>query len=123
MSETENKKTFSKKYIAIVIAAAIISGGLVEGLNFVGNGLTAKAGNSITVTGQARTNAIADNAVWNLNIQESSPQVATAVAKVDSSVKALSKYLTDGGIPITGIEVGGVSTNAVPQYLNGNPTG
>jgi uncharacterized protein len=113
----------NKRLIALIASAVIISGGLVEGMNLVGNGLSAKAGNSITVTGQARTNATADNAVWNLNIQESSPQVAAAVSKVDSSVKALSKYLTDGGIPVTGIEVGGVSTNAVPQYINGNPTG
>jgi uncharacterized protein len=113
----------NRRLASIVLASVILAIGLVTGMNLVGNGLSTKAGNSITVTGQARTTATADNAVWNLNIQESSPQVAAAVSKVDSSVKALSKYLTDGGIPVTGIEVGGVSTNAVPQYINGNPTG
>jgi uncharacterized protein len=113
----------NRRLASIVLASAILAIGLVTGMNLVGNGLSTKAGNSITVTGQARTTATADNAVWNLNIQESSPQVAAAVSKVDSSVKALSKYLTDGGIPVTGIEIGGVSTNAVPQYINGNPTG
>jgi hypothetical protein len=78
---------------------------------------------SVTVTGQARTNATADNAVWTLNAQESSQSAAAAVAKVEKSVAALTKYLTEGGIPTAGIQSGGVNTNAIYEYINGNQTG
>ena len=82
MSPTNQKR----KYIATIAAAAIISGGLVQGMNLVGVGLAAKSGNSITVTGQAKTSAVADNASWTLFVQETSPTVATAVKKVEASV-------------------------------------
>jgi uncharacterized protein YggE len=43
----------------------------------------------ITVTGSAKTTATADNAVWVLSNESSSPTVATAVKKVDADVAAL----------------------------------
>ena len=92
-------------------------------MSLVGQGLAARAGNSVTVTGQARTSATADNAVWTLNAQESSQSAAAAVSKVENSVAALTKYLTAGGIPAAGIQSGGVNTNAIYEYVNGNQTG
>ena len=122
-NDIQEKKKMPRKFIATVAAAAIISGGLVQGLNLVGNGLSAKAGNSITVTGSAKTSAVADNAVWTLNVSEMSQQVSVAVKKIGTSVDALSKYLINGGLSSDGIEVGGVTTYANNEYLNGNSTG
>ena len=123
MDEPTNTRKFSTKFYSLIISAIILAFGTGYGLSLVGQGLAARAGNSVTVTGQSRTNAVADNAVWTLNVQESSPSVAAAVVKVEKSVAALSKYLTAGGIPTAGIEVGGVNTNAINEYINGNPTG
>ena len=123
MENNVANKIFNRRYIATIAAAAIVSGGLVQGLNLVGNGLSAKSGNSITVTGQAKTSAVADNVSWTLYVQESSPNVGTAVKKVEASVIKLQEYLTKGGIPTDGIEVGGVNTQAMAEYINGNPTG
>ncbi len=123
MEEITKPRQFSAKFYSLIISAIILAFGTGYGLSLVGQGLAARAGNSVTVTGQSRTNAVADNAVWTLNVQESSPSVASAVTKVESSVAALSKYLTAGGIPTAGIESGGVNTNAINEYVNGNPTG
>ena len=109
--------------ITTITSAVILAVGIGYGLSLVGSGLAAKAGNAITVTGQARTSATADNAVWVLSVQESAQAVSAAVTKVGNSVAALSNYLTTGGIPTSGITVGGVNTYGTPEYSNGNPTG
>ena len=123
MDDTTKPRKISTKFYSLIISAIILAFGTGYGLSLVGQGLAARAGNSVTVTGQSRTNAVADNAVWTLNVQESSPNVAAAVTKVEKSVAALSKYLTAGGIPASGIQVGGVNTNAIDEYVNGNLTG
>ncbi len=115
---TSRNRTF-----ALIGAALVLAVGVGYGLSLVGSGFASRAGNAITVTGQAKTSAVADNAVWTLNVQESSPKVASAVSKVESSVVALIAYLTKGGIDKASIETGGINTFATQEYNNGNPTG
>ena len=52
-----------------------------------------------------------------------SQQVSVAVKKIDTSTDALSKYLIAGGLDSEAIEVGGVTTYANNEYVNGNSTG
>ena len=112
-----------RKFVAMIASAAILAVGIWQGMRLVGDGLSAKAGNAITVTGQAKTSAVADKVVWTLNVQENSKNVGPAVNKVEASVSSLKKYLTDGGIDAAAIEVGGVNTYANNEYKNGNMTG
>ena len=112
-----------RKVVALIASAAILAVGIWQGMRLVGDGLAAKAGNAITVTGQAKTSATADKVVWTLNVQENSKNVGPAVQKVEASVTSLKKYLTDGGIASEAIEVGGVNTYANNEYKNGNMTG
>ena len=119
--ETTEKKQI--KFNGRVVAALVLAVGLGYGLSLVGNGLAARSGNAITVTGSARVSATADNAVWTLNVQESSANVSAAVQKVAKSVAALSGYLTKGGVPASAIEAGAVNTMAIYEYNNGNQTG
>ena len=42
---------------------------------------------------------------------------------MESTVAALTKYLIAGGITASGIQSGGVNTNAIYEYVNGNQTG
>ena len=123
MNEPMKSNRPSPKFYGFIISALSLAIGTGYGLSLVGDGLAARAGNSVTVTGQARTSATADNSVWTLNAQESSQSAASAVTKVEKSVAALTKYLTSGGIPAAGIQSGGVNTNAIYEYVNGNQTG
>jgi hypothetical protein len=111
------------KFAASILAAAILSSGLTLGLYQVGSGLAARSGNAITVTGTASENAIADNAVWSLNLNESQTTLASSVKKIDASADALKKYLLTGGISADQIELGPINSNAVMEYINGNQTG
>ena len=85
-----------RKAITIIVSAVIIALALGVGLTQVGTGFATRAGNGITVTGSAKTSAVADNAVWTLSVSLSSPTVGATVKKVDSDVAALSSYLTQG---------------------------
>ena len=123
MSTEFQEKKLSRRTISTIAAALILAVGMGYGLSLVGTGLSARSGNSITVTGSAKTSAVADNAVWTLNISEMSQQVSVAVNKVGTSVDALSKYLIKGGLSSDAIEIGGVTTYANNEYVNGNSTG
>ena len=112
-----------RKAITIIVSAVIIALALGVGLTQVGTGFATRAGNGITVTGSAKTSAVADNAVWTLSVSLSSPTVGAAVKKVDSDVSALSSYLTQGGIAADALTLGAVSTFANEEYVNGNSTG
>ncbi len=108
---------------AIVLAAAVLASGMTLRLYKVGSGLASRAGNAITVTGTASENATADNAVWTLNLNESQPTLASSVKKIDASADALKNYLLNGGVANDQIEFGPINSNAVQEYINGNPTG
>ena len=106
-------------FVPALILALAIGGGLVK----VGAGFASRSDNGIVVTGSARTEAVADNAVWTLSLSLSRPQVADAVSKVGNDVAAVSKYLADGGIPAEALTLGPVSTYAQEEWVNGNSTG
>ena len=106
-------------FVPALILALAIGGGLVK----VGAGFASRSDNGIVVTGSARTEAVADNAVWTLSVSLSRPQVADAVSKVGNDVAAVSKYLADGGIPSEALTLGPVSTYAQEEWVNGNSTG
>jgi hypothetical protein len=111
------------KGIVIIAAAIILAIALGGGLMKVGAGFASRASDGITVTGSAKVEATADNAVWTLSVAQSSPTVSTAVSKVADGVEALSDYLIKGGIADNQITLGAVSTYANEEYVNGNSTG
>lgn len=112
-----------RKAIAIFASALILAVAFFGGLVKIGWGISTRAENGIVVTGSARVEAVADNAVWTLSVSLSRPRVADAVAKVGSDVDAVTKYLTDGGIPSAALTLGPVSTYGQEEYVNGNSTG
>ncbi len=109
--------------LGLIVGSIFIAAGLGYGGSLIGSGLAAKAGNAITVTGSAKTSATADNVVWNLTVSESGQSAASAVKKVEDGSAALAKYLVDGSLPTSGIEVGGISSYPNNEYVNGNATG
>ena len=112
-----------RKAIAYIISALILALSIGGGLVKVGAGFASRSDNGIVVTGSARTEAIADNAVWTLSVSLSRPNVSDAITKVGNDVAAVAKYLADGGIPADALTLGPVSTYGQEEYVNGNSTG
>ena len=117
-SAIERTKAITLIVVAVIMAIAV-GGGLVK----VGAGFASRSNSGITVTGSAKTEAVADNVVWTLNASQTSANVADAVRKVGSDVEALTNYLTKGGVPADALTLGAVSTYANQEYSNGNNTG
>lgn len=112
-----------RKTIAYITAAAILASSIGVGLTKVGSGFAARTNNGIVVTGSAKTQATADNAVWVLSVSLTRPTVGAAVTKVNADVDAVSQYLTKGGVTSNQLTLGPVSTYANEEYINGNSTG
>lgn len=121
MSETGNLGL--KPSLALSIPAAILAVALALGLNQVGNGFASRQESGISVTGSARVNATADNAVWTLNVNATSPTLASAVKSVNDDMADLVKYLEDGGFEPSMIQLGALSTYGNEEWVNGNSTG
>ena len=125
MTTPESPKSISQisrsnsLFIPALILALAIGGGLVK----VGAGFASRSDNGIVVTGSARTEAVADNAVWTLSVSLSRPSVSDAITKVGNDVAAVTKYLADGGIPAEALTLGPVSTYGQEEWVNGNSTG
>lgn len=112
-----------RKAIAYITAAAILASSIGVGLTKVGSGFAARTNNGIVVTGSAKTQATADNAVWVLSVSLTRPTVGAAVTKVNADVDSVSQYLTKGGVTSNQLTLGPVSTYANEEYINGNSTG
>jgi uncharacterized protein len=97
--------------IALVLAALILGGAGAYGLMAVGDGLSQRSGDGVTVTGSARMEVEADRAVWGINAYEQADDLATAVSRVQESIRAVTDYLVAGGIDQGLIELEGLSTS------------
>lgn len=118
MSENEKQRS-----VSLIVSAAILAVAMGLGLNQVGSGFASRSGEGISVTGSARVNVSADKAVWTLNAEQVAPTISESVKRVENATLAVSKYLTDGGVPSDSIELGSVSAFAQEEFLNGNNTG
>jgi hypothetical protein len=96
---------------------------LFFGLLQVGNGISQRNSDGITVTGSARVEAVADKASWTITVQEIAVKPSEGIGRVNSGVDAVQKYLNDGGITSDSITLGGLNSFANEEYQNGNPTG
>ena len=112
-----------RKALTVLIAAVIVSLALGVGLTKVGSGFASRSSDGIVVTGSAKLEATADNAVWTLSIQNTGKTPSTAVSGIDGGINALQKYLTDGGISADQLTLGPVNSYPTEEYSNGNPTG
>ena len=118
-----NPKFMKYRAITVIVSAVVLAAGVGFGGALIGSGFSSRTGNAITVTGIARTSATADSVVWNLNSGESAATASAAIAKVNTDANLLTKYLTNGGIPLDAITYGAVGTFANNKYVNGNDTG
>jgi uncharacterized protein len=97
--------------LAMIVAALILGGAGAFGLVAVGEGISQRSGDGVTVTGSARMEVEADRAVWTINAYEQADDVAMAVRRVGESLDAVTGYLMAGGIDAALIELDGLSTS------------
>ena len=112
-----------RKAITVIAAAVIIASALGAGLTKVGTGFASRSSDGIVVTGSAKIEATADNAVWTLSIANTGKTPASAVSGIDNGINALQKYLENGGIAADQLTLGPINSYPTEEFINGNPTG
>lgn len=96
---------------AIVVAALLLALGGGGGLFAMAQALASRNADGVTVTGSARIEVSADRVAWTINASEQAFDVATAVARTESAIEAVSSYLIDGGVAPEQIQLDGLATN------------
>ena len=76
------KTNVKLRALVFITASLIVATGLAWGGSLIGAGLAARNGNAITVTGSAKTSAVADNTVWTLNANENAGSASASVKKL-----------------------------------------
>jgi uncharacterized protein len=97
--------------VALVLAALLLAIGGGGGLYAVSQALSSRTAEGVTVTGSARVDVRADRAVWTINAFEQAPDVATAVARTEAAIEAVTAYLLAGGVDAEQIQLDGLATS------------
>ena len=92
------KKYLGIKAIGLGTAALLIAIGLGLGGFFIGNGVyDAFARRTVTVKGLAERDAVADMAIWNINISKVGGDLADLQKKVDTDIVKIKNFLKSAG--------------------------
>lgn len=106
----------------LIIAATLLAAAIGVGLWFVGNGIAARGGNEITVTGSARIDVASDRVVWTVNASEQSADLASAVQRTNEALDTVTRFLVDAGIDPDDIALEALSTSVNYEWIDGNFT-
>ncbi|MGE5630638.1 MAG: SIMPL domain-containing protein [Caulobacteraceae bacterium] len=120
----------NKKYLAFILVALILAGGLITSTYLAVRGLIEIKGNtSITVTGSAKQQLKSDLIVWRGSFSCQSPTMAEAYVRLKESSDKVRKYLVSKGIgddelvftsidtsPIFEVNINGQYTNNLLGY-------
>ncbi|MFC3712465.1 SIMPL domain-containing protein [Sphingoaurantiacus capsulatus] len=112
--------TDSPRANSLVIAAAILAGGMIAGGGWLGHNIaeTRLADRSVTVRGLAERDVTADLATWTLAFSSTGNDVAPVQAKIDRDTAAIRAYLKRYGFADAEVATAGVSVN---QWVDNNP--
>jgi len=102
---------------ALLIAAALVSTGLVAGGYLLGDGLKRArvADRSVTVRGLAETDVTADLATWTIAYSAQGSDLAAAQADIDGDTAAIRDFFTRLGFDADALKASGVTVN---QFTN-----
>jgi len=101
--------------IAIVAAAVILGGALVR---------MKRAGDTISVTGSAKREIVADLVLWRATITTQRPTMPDAYAAIKSQTERVKKFLKDNRVPDGEVTFRALQTSQIDEYNErGMPTG
>ncbi len=101
--------------IAIALGAgAVVGAGAIRSL---------RSGETLTVIGSARRPIRSDYVVWRSSVSSQQPTLSQAFQEVKRYSDRVRAYLKAQGIPDSAITLSAITTESIPEFINGNPTG
>lgn len=105
----------------IVVAALILTIGMIVGGYLLGNGLVRArhADRAVTVRGLAERDVVADLATWDLSYSEQGGDLADVQARITQDTRAVRAYFERLGFPADALQPAGAGVTQF--YDNGQP--
>lgn len=105
----------------IVVAALILTIGMIVGGYLLGNGLVRArhADRAVTVRGLAERDVVADLATWDLSYSEQGDDLADVQARITQDTRAVRAYFERLGFPADALQPAGAGVTQF--YDNGQP--
>ena len=111
------------RFLPVAVALVFVSVALAWGLQKVGDGVARRGGDTVSVRGQAVSNVRADRAVWKLSVSHSAESASAAIEGLRVGVGEMLAYLKKYAVTDDAITLGGVSSFANKEFIDGNATG
>jgi uncharacterized protein len=100
-----------------IVFLAILTLGQLEGLRYIGAGIT--AANTISVSGHGESLAVPDIATFSFSVVSDQPTVAAAQADATTEINAVTAYLTGAGVDKNDIQTSDYSVEPQYNYVQG----
>ncbi|CAB4755340.1 MAG: DUF541 domain-containing protein [Actinobacteria bacterium] len=108
---------------ALAISIVILAVALAWGLQNVGQGISRRGSDTVSVRGTAKRNMKADRAVWSLTISQSADSAAKTIAGVSDGVDLVVKFMKSNNVKDEAILLGSITSYSIKEELAGNYTG
>ncbi|HEV2567256.1 SIMPL domain-containing protein [Sphingomonas sp.] len=104
---------------SLLVAAALLSTGMLGGGYLLGDGLrrAKMAERSVTVRGLAERNVTADLATWTIVFSETGTELGSVQGSIDEKSRAVRSFFARAGFPINAVSDTGASVN---QFFDSN---
>lgn len=123
LNHVSESRQSDSRFIPIAVAVTLLAVSLAWGLQRVGDGITRRGGDTVSVRGTAQRNVKADRALWRLSVSQSADTASAAISGVSDGVNVVLGFLAQNDVTNDAITLGSISSFANKEYVDGNATG
>ncbi|AFY73641.1 hypothetical protein Syn7502_01581 [Synechococcus sp. PCC 7502] len=111
---------FPQVFWGLVAIAIAVSGSAIVGSSAL---RSLRVSDSLTIIGSAKRPIQADYAVWRSSVSSQQSTLPQAYQEVKRSSDRVLAYLKSQNISDSSLSLSAITTEAIAEYINGNPTG
>ncbi|MDS3861542.1 SIMPL domain-containing protein [Thermosynechococcaceae cyanobacterium BACA0444] len=119
-AQSATTKPFPQLFWGLVAIAIALGTGSLIGAGAI---KSLRSGDTLTVIGSAKRPIRADHVVWRSSVSSQQPTLAQAFQDVKRYSERVQAYFKAQNIPADALTLSAVSTEAIPELVNNNPTG
>jgi len=113
-------KYFPQLFWGLVAVSVALTSGAIIGAGAL---RSLRAGDTLTIIGSAKRPIRSDYVVWRSSVSSQQPTLQQAFQEVKRHSDRVSAYLKAQNIPESAITLSALTTETIPEFVNGSPTG
>ncbi|MFN3925925.1 MAG: SIMPL domain-containing protein [Pseudanabaenaceae cyanobacterium] len=118
--EPAKKTAFPQLFWGLTAIAIALLGGAWIGAGAI---RSLRTTDSLTIIGSAKRPIRADYVVWRSTVSSQQPTLQQAFQELRRYTERVRTYLKSQNIPDDAITLSAITTETIPEFVNGNPTG